>query len=134
MIVGAHGPVLVVSGREAFILRDALRRWLAEHDRAGARQKTLAVLPLLREWERVADTYAHTLMSADGHGAGGEAPTSGSVRGEEISTGEAAERLGVSDRHVRRLIDSGDLEARRVGRLRLVDSHAVEHLRRGRSA
>ncbi len=134
MIVGAHGPVLVLSGREAFILRDAVRRWHAEHDRAGARQKTLAVLPLLREWEQVADVYANSLMSANGHEACGPAPTSGTVPGEEISTTEAADRLGVSDRHVRRLIASGDLEARQVGRIRLVDSRDVEHLRELRTA
>ncbi len=134
MILGEHGPVLVVTGREAFILRDALRRWLAEHDRAGARQKTLAVRPLLREWEQVADVYANSLMSANGHGACGPASTSGTVTGEEISTTEAADRLGVSDRHVRRLIASGDLEARQVGRIRLVDSRDVEHLRELRTA
>jgi excisionase family DNA binding protein len=42
-----------------------------------------------------------------------------------ISVADAAERLGVSERHVRRLAEAGELSARRVGGRWLIDAEAV---------
>jgi hypothetical protein len=61
MILGDDGPVLVLTAREEFILRDGVRKWTSEHERFGARQKLTAVRPLLERWERVADAHAATL-------------------------------------------------------------------------
>lgn len=47
----------------------------------------------------------------------------------ELTTREAAARLGVSQARVRALINSGGLTARRVGTLCLIDSASVEHQR-----
>lgn len=47
----------------------------------------------------------------------------------ELTTREAATRLGVSQARVRALINSGGLTARRVGTLWLIDAASVEHQR-----
>lgn len=47
----------------------------------------------------------------------------------ELTTREAAARLGVSQARVRVLINSGGLTARRVGTLWLIDAASVEHQR-----
>lgn len=155
MIVGDGGPVLVVDGRQAWILRDALRRWKAEHERHGGRQKITAVLPLLNEWEQVADAYAASLMSARGHattdqaasperdrdrrmsprGHGlSEAPSGQGNLRSELTTAQAAEQLGVTVRQVGRLIRAGELTATKPGRDHRVDSVSVEQARQLRTA
>jgi excisionase family DNA binding protein len=50
-----------------------------------------------------------------------------------VTTGEAAERLGVSAHEVRRLVASGDLAATRAGRTILVDDAAVRARLRSRT-
>lgn len=47
----------------------------------------------------------------------------------ELTTREAAARLGVSQARVRALVNSGGLTARRVGTLWLIDSASIEHQR-----
>ncbi|AHW62547.1 Hypothetical protein CGLY_00495 [Corynebacterium glyciniphilum AJ 3170] len=47
----------------------------------------------------------------------------------ELTTHEAAARLGVSQARVRALINSGGLTARRVGTLWLIDAASIEHQR-----
>lgn len=42
-----------------------------------------------------------------------------------LTVGEAAERLGVSDRHVRRLAEEGDMPARRLGESWFIDERAL---------
>jgi excisionase family DNA binding protein len=42
-----------------------------------------------------------------------------------ISVTEAARRAGITDRHVRRLIHDGVLQATRLGRAWLVDANSV---------
>jgi excisionase family DNA binding protein len=134
VILGDDGPVLLVDARSAFILRDALRRWHAEHQRFGARQKIVAVLPLLREWEQVADAHAATLtMSANGPVPSGEIMPAVRIESERITTAEAAKRLNCSERHVRRFIARGDLNAVTIGRAKLLDPAdvgALQELRR----
>lgn len=51
-----------------------------------------------------------------------------------LSTKEAAERLGVTPQHLRRLIESGQLSATRVGRQYVVDATSLEALRAAREA
>lgn len=120
----------MLNAREAFILRDAVRRWLAEHQRHGARQKTAAVRPLLEEWERVADLYAATLTrSARGPLLSANPPDSATVAGNRMSTAKAAIELNCTERHVRRLIGRGDLQAERTGRDWLIEPADVEALR-----
>lgn len=53
---------------------------------------------------------------------------------ELLSTKEAAERLGVTPQHLRRLIESGQLRADRVGRQYVVDAASLEALRAAREA
>lgn len=53
---------------------------------------------------------------------------------ESLSTKEAAERLGVTPQHLRRLIESGQLPAGRVGRQYVVDAASLEALRAAREA
>lgn len=44
-----------------------------------------------------------------------------------VSVAEAAEKLGVSERHVRRLTAAGELHGRRIGDRWLIDADAVRH-------
>lgn len=53
---------------------------------------------------------------------------------ESLSTREAAERLGVTPQHLRRLIESGQLPANRVGHHYFVDAASLEALRAAREA
>lgn len=50
-----------------------------------------------------------------------------------ISTADAAERLGITERQVRRLAAAGELSARRVGGRWLIDAKAVRHRSRSDS-
>jgi excisionase family DNA binding protein len=136
VILGEDGPLLLVTAREAFILREGVRKWTAEHERFGARQKLTAVRPLLERWETVADAHAATLTdrSANGHAHRTGAHRGEPLGAEPISTNEAADLLGVSARQVRRLIAAGELAARTVGRSKLVDPQSVQHLRQLRSS
>ncbi len=49
-----------------------------------------------------------------------------------LTVGEAAERLKVSDRYVRRLVERGDVPARRLGESWFIDERALT--RRARRA
>jgi excisionase family DNA binding protein len=51
-----------------------------------------------------------------------------------LSTQEAAARLGVTPQHLRRLIESGQLVAERVGHRYVVDGDSVESLHAAREA
>ncbi|MDQ2784138.1 MAG: helix-turn-helix domain-containing protein [Chloroflexota bacterium] len=51
-----------------------------------------------------------------------------------LSTKAAAARLGVTPQHLRRLIESGQLAAERVGRHYVVDAASLEALRAAREA
>ncbi|MHB8645728.1 MAG: helix-turn-helix domain-containing protein [Thermomicrobiales bacterium] len=53
---------------------------------------------------------------------------------ESLSTKAAAARLGVTPQHLRRLIESGQLSAERVGRQYVVDVASLEALRAAREA
>lgn len=53
---------------------------------------------------------------------------------DSLSTKAAAERLGVTPQHLRRLIESGQLSAARVGRHYVVDATSLEALRAAREA
>lgn len=125
----------MLSARDAFILRDAVVRWLNEQKRLGAQQRTTAVLPALQEWDRVAEAYRATLTRSDsGPGASAVPPSRGTMlETERISTTKAAVMLGCTNRHVLRLIAKGDLTARTVGRSKLLDPADVEALRDLRS-
>jgi excisionase family DNA binding protein len=50
-----------------------------------------------------------------------------------ISAAEAASRLGITSRHVKRLIQSGDLEGRKIVTLWLVNPASVETWTRKRA-
>lgn len=51
-----------------------------------------------------------------------------------LSTKVAAARLGVTPQHIRRLIESGQLSAERMGRQYVVDAASIEALRAAREA
>jgi excisionase family DNA binding protein len=48
-----------------------------------------------------------------------------------LSVGEAAERLGISERSVFRLLESGELPARKIGRRTLIRADDLERFARG---
>ena len=49
---------------------------------------------------------------------------------EILSVSEAAPKLGVSERRVRQMLERGDMEGQRVGRSWIIDSKAIEGVRR----
>lgn len=117
-LLGADGPSVLVDVRSAYLLRDALRAWVAHHRRAGAMRKVAAVAPVLEAWEIAADAHAARVValptSADGRA---DAPASApraesSVRVTGVA--EAAALLGVSERQVRRLAATEGLPGRRI--------------------
>ena len=49
---------------------------------------------------------------------------------EILSVSEAAPKLGVSERRVRQMLERGDMEGQRVGRSWIIDSKAIDGVRR----
>lgn len=50
-----------------------------------------------------------------------------------ITTSEAAVRMGMSARHVRRLVESGCIKGQRIGRDWLIDPGSLNHYMRRRA-
>lgn len=111
VIVPAHlaGPV-----------RRILVRDLAQHVRTDGGTPTAGVRQLVYALSRAEHHHDHAAaMSATG-------PISAPSPTLEISTAEAAQLMGCTDRHVRRLCRSGVFTARQVGRAWLIDQAAFD--------
>jgi hypothetical protein len=107
---------------------------LVVRDHQGRDKIPGVVVELLRTLQGYA--LQHQRMSATGH----DSPTLGminSVRDAEyLGSRDAARRSGLSDRHIRRLVGSGDVAGRRVGErgVYLVDGNDLQRYLRGESA
>lgn len=128
-------PVVVVPGRLCAPLWELLAAALERSRRNGQ-----TASPEIEQLAR--DLMAASLASGRARDAprssdcGSEVDADSSAPGEStstvwITTTEAADLLGVSDRRVRQLLDSEKLAGRRAGATRLVDEASVnERLRR----
>lgn len=114
-----------VEGPEAAQVAGVLHSWLdgmrSEHMPVSQR-----VVDLIADVDAVAEQWASRRGNAEV--ADAEVPSE-SVLVREISTDDAAARLGVSRRRVGQLVGNGSLRGRRVGRSLLVDVVSVESLR-----
>ena len=113
---GRDGPTVTVPARVAAILalQAGLNRFYRDH--RGQDPELDAVLAALQlvghEWrERLGAAVPVALQAA------------------ELSTGQAAKRVGISERAIRQAIDSGRLTARLVGGRYVLDPTDVEHFR-----
>lgn len=118
-LLGVDGPSVLVDARSAYLLRDALRAWVAHHQRAGAMRKVNAVAPVLEAWERAAAAHAERVLAVPAS-ARGRADAPAETAGAEsdaqvVGVAEAAALLGVSERQVRRLAATGALPGRLIG-------------------
>jgi hypothetical protein len=110
-------PLLIVRpGEQARRLAARWRRCL-EEDRARGLDLAAEDLALLADLDRL-------VASATGP-VGHEDDAESVTIGLEMSTHNAARKLGCSERHVRRLCDAGDLQSRKLAGRHLVDVESV---------
>ncbi|MDP9019781.1 MAG: helix-turn-helix domain-containing protein [Actinomycetota bacterium] len=123
------------------IARAALR--LLEAGERDCRRNGVNVPTELQEWIEALKITAAWRTSAVGSavdegaeaGAGSaDATAAGEPDQHEATAEEAGRRLGLSGRQVRNLCDSGQLRARKVGGIWLVDTAALEDHRVARAA
>jgi len=126
---------LIVRADEAHALWPLLQRGIGEWSRMGATRRLEAVGDLLVRWRALAEEHdAQLAGSVNGTGdssGGGDRRSSGHA--SWITTAEAADALRCSPRWVTALARRGELHARRVGRVWLVDPASV-HAYRDRAA
>jgi excisionase family DNA binding protein len=91
---------------------------------AEARQFAAAAQSAAAEW-----VAWHQACSVDGTAEPDSAEPVRASAGDDLTTRQAAELLGVSPRWVRQLLDSGVLTGRLVGRVWVVDRSSVEQER-----
>lgn len=154
-LVGADGPVAVVSGRVAYRMARLL---VAELRRARDNGERLdpELIATIRAIEAAGRAYAtrriDAALAADGDDPveatssvppadDGERPAPepdpesvGHVAGVAMSTAAVAARLGCSERNVRALADRGALAGRRVGRTWVFDPVDVEEYAAARAS
>lgn len=130
-VLHGDGPFVVIPAPLAELLAPPLRAWLRDVEaRIGRGESLAAAAEIVGELERAAVTYRRRLMSADRSASGHsvarceECPDPRPV--DWISVDEAAGRLDVTGRHVRRLADGGLLRSWRAGRDRLIDASSVD--------
>jgi excisionase family DNA binding protein len=128
-LIGAAGPVVLVDARSAYLLRDGLRRWAAEHRARGGGAKVNAVLPVLLALESAAEAWAAHLLDPGAMSADGRADMvtagAGARLEKPLGTDDAAELLGLTARQVRRLAAAGQLGATRFSRTWTFSAAAV---------
>lgn len=130
----------LVAGPAAYALSRALDRdEIAERlDARGlSEQWREHALLALEAIDREALAWREQVMSASGRDSGYRSDTVASSEEMEhghgfITIAAAADRLGYTARHVRRLANSGDLAGCRDGRDWQLDAAAVEHFARTR--
>jgi excisionase family DNA binding protein len=123
---GIGAPVVVVPGRVA--------AWLERHTdlrrlRAGVRGQDPEIDAVL-----VALATAAAAWRATATGTPDAARPEAESPCQQMSTGQAADLLGVTPRAVRQAVHEGRLTAERVGSRWLLDREDVEHYRAKRAA
>jgi len=130
VIVGLDGPAVTISPEVAFVLAPVLRAWLND-ERANGRRHDSPVETSVAAVEVLHDIHRHALMSGGGRASGHPLPPEHDEAA--LSVSETARALDLTERQVRRLIDSGDLiEVSRPGRMRWVDRASVIRAQRQR--
>jgi hypothetical protein len=118
-LLGTDGPVVIIDARSAFILRDAWRKWVAEHRAHGGAGNVLAVDPVLQALEQAAAYWAQRMVetspSDNGRADIPRHPNPPQLETQQLlDTNQAAELLGTSTRQVRRMAATEELPARRL--------------------
>lgn len=126
-LVGVEGPAVVVPARIAAILE-------RHADLSGLRVRTRGVDP---EATAVLEALHVAALQWRGSATGTEEaaeaePATDSKRW--LSTGEAADLVGVTARAIRKAIDEGRLEAVKVGGRKRISREDLEHYRAARAA
>ncbi len=124
------GPTIIVGLRAARMLAFCWPVLERAYREAGGRvpDELVEVLEACRE---AANRWP---PSAGGSALDAEAEVATGSGHGEITTSEAAQRLGIGERAVRLRIRSGRLRARKVGAAWLVDASSIEDDRAGRAA
>ena len=125
------GPVVVVSGRVAALLCRPLRKLLLKARDDGARLDD-DVLATVAAIERAGRAYTSGRLAASDDGTPKRPMTAAASPSDMhgwFSTSAVADRLGCTERNVRRLIASERLASTRVGRAHLIDpAELARHL------
>lgn len=129
-IHGVDGPVVVVPGRVASVLlrTTTLGRYAAE--RRSDDPEVDAVLVALR----VAAMAWRAQAGGSGSGPSLSVIDGGGASSGQLTTAQAAQRLGIAERSVRRAIQAGRLPATLLGSRWVLDPEDVEHYRARRAA
>lgn len=140
--IGSDGPEVRTPAAVAYVVALELRTWLdVRKMQLGIHHRDLLVdvEEWVREVEAAAAVYRACLVSA-GAASGGHLddaercqPDDRDVSFGWPTTGEAADLLGITPRHVGRLIGRS-LVGRKVGRDWRIDPASIEHVRRMRGA
>lgn len=127
MIVGKDGPAVILDARACAVLE----RYAGLSD---LRVRVRGVDPhISRQLEEVRLAALSWRSSATGtEEASGPEPATDSERW--LSTGEAADLVGVTSRAIRKAIDEGRLEAVKVGGHNRISREDLEHYRAARAA
>ena len=129
------GPVVIVTGRVASRIARPLGRLLREARDRGERIDD-DVAATVSAIERASRSYAARRVLA-GSVDGTARPMSAeltAVSPDELGTTDVATRLGCTERNVIKLLATGRLDGRMVGRSWLVDSGSVARLLEERSS
>lgn len=126
---GLDGPVVVVPARVAtWLLRRAgLEAYHRDH--RGLDPQVDAIIVALKVADRTWRASVGTDLGTDTDGTG-----PGPAGCPWLSTTEAARRLGITDRAVRKAIAAGRLRAQWVGGVHALDPADIEHYRATRAA
>lgn len=126
VILGDEAPVVVVSARVAATLAGPLVRLLRQ-ERGLVDPEVRRVIEELELVGRAHRQAIEVRTRTSGPGFCGRDVTISDV--STVGTGEAADRLGVSERHVRRLIADGRLDAELVSGRWVLDPVDVDSYR-----
>ena len=138
--MGRHlqpSPTVVVPAHLAALVWRPLAADLEQLRRAGVLvdEDLFELVMDLRELGRWHDEDSEFRSSSDvGSDVGTSLANGVAGRGSWVSTTEAASRLGVTDRWVRRLLDDDRLRGRWVGGSRIVEAQSIDEYRKARSA
>jgi excisionase family DNA binding protein len=118
LLFGVDGAVVVVPAKHAALLETAVLRDYRKRHRGDNRDLDEVLLAIA--WAAL-----HYRNSQAEHGQS-QAPTTVTEVACAVTTIQAAERIGCSERTVRRLIHTRRLSARRVGHIWLIDSSDLD--------
>lgn len=133
--MGLDEPEIRLPASVVYLLRPAWRAYLRELQDRGATTALEALRPFVKRLEHLAEEHERNLRasSASGTDASEPPPERAVSKRGQIVAAEAAERLDVSDRQVRKLCDSGELDGCKIGRSWHIEEASVEAYRRRRN-